>query len=65
MRNFIMSAAVAMALGGVGAAQAQDDINITLVPVWSHVNKINDQQATEVAKSALAGRFIGSLEIRG
>lgn len=32
MRNFIMSAAVAMALGGVGAAQAQDDINITLVP---------------------------------
>ena len=32
VRNIIMSAAVAMALGGVGAAQAQDDINITLVP---------------------------------
>ena len=32
VRNIIMSAAVAMALGGVGAAQAQDDITITLVP---------------------------------
>lgn len=32
MRNFIRSAAFAVALGGAAAAQAQEDFNITLVP---------------------------------
>jgi hypothetical protein len=41
----------------------QPVFDLALILLWAHVNEINDQQAAEIAKPALASDFISRFKI--